>query len=92
MSGEQRHCENCRWARSQPLTDGSGQPVIGQQVRICHRFPPTAVLVPAGGNAANLTAMFPPVDRSMFCSLHDFPSNESGTGLEPTAHSPALDG
>ena len=70
-----RNCENCKWARKNAAVDQGGQAIIGQHVFSCHRAPPTAVLAPTGPGVLTLVAMFPPVDASMFCSMHEHPTD-----------------
>ena len=73
---EQQNCGNCKWTMTQPLKGPNGSIQIGQEVTTCHRFPPSAVMVPTGalGGAATFALMsnFPPVNSDMVCSLHEF--------------------
>lgn len=71
------HCGNCKWTMKQKLTGPGGAIQIGKEILTCHRFPPSAVMVPTGGNplgaqAYALMSNFPPVDGTMVCSLHEF--------------------
>ena len=78
---EKQHCENCRWAWKQPLRGPNGEIQIGADVFTCHRAPPTAVMVPVsdfGGTGFALMSNFPPVDKTMFCSMHEYVDDIEG--------------
>lgn len=73
---EQTHCANCKWTMKQILKGPDGAIQIGKEVLTCHRFPPSAIMVPTGssmlGQSFALMSNFPPVDATMVCSLHEF--------------------
>lgn len=66
-----RECTNCKWTQKAQLADPQGKPIIGEFQYTCHRFPPSALMVPGPNNTFQLASAFPAVTDGMVCSLHE---------------------
>lgn len=67
-----RDCTTCKWHHCEQVADAQGKAIIGNYQYTCHRFPPSAFMVPGPGGTFQLASAFPVVTSGMVCSLHEF--------------------
>ena len=79
VAAPKRDCTTCKWHNCEQLADAQGKPIIGEYQYTCHRFPPSALMVPGPDRSYRLASAFPVVTHGMVCSLHEFQD-------EPDAH------
>jgi len=80
--GSNPDCTNCRWNARDQIIDEQKKPIVGQYQYTCHRFPPSAFMVPGPAGSYRLASAFPVVTAGMVCSLHDFPDSTRPAALE----------
>lgn len=64
------NCTQCAYAKKTQLADKDQKPIIGQYQYNCHRFPPSAFMVPTN-QGVTIGSAFPVVNESQVCSLFE---------------------